>query len=181
MSMSVHAWISLIVYGLQLTPSVSVPGGNATVSGNILNDGNLAAYNANVSVTSEAAAPGSSASVYIGEVDPNIPRPFSVLVIFKTGLAPGNYSVVVTATAIDNGKASAPYSAQQSTLIQIRQPVFQVPGRGQRSGGVLAVIFEILSYLYGVFFGSPNTVVPSVLAYSYSKAAASVIRTTRKA
>jgi hypothetical protein len=161
LGMSVHGWISLVLYGLQMTPSATTPGGNATVSGNILNNGNLAGYNANVSVTSEVQASG-SASVYIGEIDPNIPRPFSVLVLFKSSLAPGNYSVVVRASAIDNGKASAPYIVQQSTLIQIRQPARQFTGQGQRPTGLIAVLFEILSYLYGVFFGSSNIAAPSI-------------------
>lgn len=164
LGMSVHGWISLVLYGLQMTPSATTPGGNATVSGNILNNGNLAGYNANVSVTSEVQAPGSLASVYIGEIDPNIPRPFSALILFRSDLAPGNYSVVVTASAIDQGKASAPYRVQQSTLIQIRQPTPQFTGRGQRPSGPIAVLFEILSYLYGVFFGSSNIVAPSVFA-----------------
>jgi len=182
MGMSVHAWISLILYGLQLTPSLTVPGGTVTISGNILNNGNLAAYSANVSVTSDAAAPGSSASVYIGEVDPNIPRPFSVLVVFKSGIAPGNYTIVVTASAIDNGQASSPYVVRGETLVQIRRPTPQFTGRGQGAGGLIAILFQILSYLYGVFFGSPNIVAPSVFSYLHSQTLTSVnlgIRTLR--
>jgi len=174
MGMSVHAWISLILYGLQLTPSLTVPGGNVTISGNILNNGNLAAYSANVSVTSDAAAPGSSASVYIGEVDPNIPRPFSVLVVFKSGIAPGNYTIVVTASAIDNGQASSPYVVRGETLVQIRPPTPQFTGQGQRPTGVIAILFEILSYLYGVFFGSSNIVAPSVFSYLHLQILTSV-------
>jgi hypothetical protein len=179
MGMSVKGWISLILYGLQMTPSVTVPGGNATVSGNILNNGNLAAYNANVTVQSDVQVPGTSASVYIGEVDPNIPRPFSVLVIFKAGIAPGNYSVVVAASAIDSGKASEPYTVHLATKIEIRRAVAQVTTRGQRPSGAMALIFEILSYLYGVFMGSSNVVSPTVFAYSYLQAATFFARGAR--
>jgi len=180
LGMSVHGWISLVLYGLQMTPSATTPGGNATVSGNILNNGNLAAYNANVTARSQVQASGSSASVYIGEIDPNIPRPFSVLILFKSGVAPGNYSVVVTASAIDNGKASAPYIVQQSTRIQIREPVRQFPGQGQRPTGLIAVLFEILSYLYGVFFGSSNIAVPIAFATN-EQTATSIMPLAREA
>jgi uncharacterized membrane protein len=155
-SFSVYAYIHLIMYGIQITPSFSNPGGNTTISGNVLNAGNLAVYDANVTATSDIAVPSAVSSGFLGEVDPNIPRPFSILVVFKSDVPPGNYSIQITASAIDNGRPGAPYLAQGTATIQIRKQV-ATPGLG-RGGptGILAILFEIIRYLEGIFFGSTS-------------------------
>jgi hypothetical protein len=150
---SVQGWVSLVLYGIQLTPSSTSPGGNTTVSGNLLNSGNLAAYNANVTVESEALAPGASASVFLGEVDPNIPRPFSLLIRFEKNLADGTYPITVKITAVDTNRPASPYSAQQASEIQIKKPIVQPPSERRQASGIVATIFEILRYLYGTFLG----------------------------
>ena len=120
-SFSVKGWVSLVVYGVLVTPTSTTPGGNTTVSGSVLNRGNIAAYNANVTVESDALAKGKTASVYLGEIDSNIPRPFSVLVVFRSDLEPGNYTLNAKITAIDNANPSSPYEAQGMAQIQIRR------------------------------------------------------------
>jgi hypothetical protein len=150
---SVQGWVKLVLYGMQVTPSSTSPGGNATVSGNLLNTGNLAVYNANVTVESEALAPGTSASVFLGEVDPNIPRPFSLLIKFEKNLADGAYPLTVRATVVDTNRPAYPYVARQVAEIQIAKPVVQPRTQPRQAGGVIGMIFEILRYLYGIFLG----------------------------
>jgi len=155
-SFSVYAYINLILYGVQVTPSTSTPGGNATISGNLLNAGNLAVYDANVTATSDIIVPSAISSAFLGEIDPNIPRPFSVLVVFKGDVAPGNYSIQITASAIDNGRPGVPYLAQGTAAIQLRiQASSPNQGRGGPTG-VLGILLEILRYLEGIFFGSTS-------------------------
>ena len=156
-SFSVHGWISLVLYSVQVAPSVAAPGGNATITGNVLNSGNVAAYNASVTVESEALASGTLPSVYLGEVDTNVLRPFSLLVNFKKSLAEGNYSLVVKVSAIDSSRPSSPYNAQHKSQIQIKKTVVQPPGQTRQTGGMIQIVLEILRYLYGIFFGSPTT------------------------
>lgn len=159
-SFSVQGWVNLVLYGIQVTPSATSPGGNATVSGNLLNRGNIAAYNANVTVESEALAPGTQASVFLGEVDQNIPRPFSLLVSFRKNLSDGTYPIVVKISAVDTNRPASPYSAQQVSQIQIKKPTVQPPSEPRQASGVIGTIFEILRYLYGLFFGSQTLSVP---------------------
>jgi hypothetical protein len=156
-SFSVHGWISLVLYSVQVAPSVSEPGGNATISGNVLNSGNVNAFNATVTVESEALAQGTMASVFVGEVDTNILRPFSLTVNFKKNLAEGNYSLVVKVSAIDSNTPSSPYNAQHTSQVQIKKTVVRPTTQTRQAGGMLGIILEILRYLYGVFFGSPTT------------------------
>jgi len=161
-SFSVHGWIDLALYGIQITSTAAIPGGNATVSGNLLNRGNIAAYNANVTVESEAIAQGTTASVFLGEVDANIPRPFSLLVNFGKNLADGNYSIVVRVSAVDTNMPASPYNVQQASQLQIKKAATQplsVPQPG--TGGPMGTIFEILRVLYGLFFGSPTMTMSS--------------------
>lgn len=168
-SFSVIAWINLVLYGVQFTPSISTPGGNATVSGNLLNRGNLAAYNANVTVVSDILVTSGVSSNFLGEVDPNIPRPFSLLVVFKSGVAPGNYTLVVKATAIDNGRPASPYTAQASSTITLRRPSVSTNQRTGNAGpgGILGILIQILRYLEGAFFGSTS---PFSLGSSFGSA-----------
>ena len=157
---SVHGWINLVLYGIQITTAAAVPGGNATVSGNLLNSGNIAAYNANVTVESEALAPGKPASLYLGEVDPNIARPFSLMVYFRKNLTEGTYAVVVKVSAMDNERPSFPYNVQQVSQIVIKKPTVQPPAQIRQTGGVIGMILEILRYLFGLFFGSQTLPIP---------------------
>jgi hypothetical protein len=149
---SVQGWIQLVLYGIQLTPPATIPGGNVTISGSLLNSGNLAAYNANVTVESEALATGTQASVFLGEIDPNIPRPFSLLVNFKKNLTNGTYPILVKVSAIDTNRPAYPYNVQQASQVQIAIPAVQTRTQ-TRQTGVTAILLEVLRFLYGLFFG----------------------------
>jgi hypothetical protein len=154
---SVHGWIDMVLYDVKITSTAAIPGGNATISGNLLNRGNIAGYNGNVTAESEAIAQGTTASVFIGEIDANIVRPFSLIVKFKKNLAPGNYSITVRVSVVDTEMPASPYTAQQVSTLQIKASVTQPPTGFQRnSSGPIEMILEILRYLYGLFFGSPT-------------------------
>jgi uncharacterized membrane protein len=163
-SFSVQGWIKLVLYGVQLTPSITTPGGNATISGNLLNSGNLAAYNANVTVESDVLVPSTISSAYLGEIDPNIPRPFSLLVVFKGNVAEGNYSITVTASAIDSNRPASPYRVQATSNIQLRRAAVSPTQRRGTNGGVVGILLQVLRYLMDVFFGSAS---PFSLGYSF--------------
>ena len=154
LSLSVTGYINLVVYGIQITPSEISSGGNTTISGNILNDGNLASYNANVTIASDILIPGSQNSVFLGEVDPNIPRPFSAILVFKQGLQPGNYTLNVTVSATDNNRPGVPILGQANTPIQVIRQTQTGATRGPTHVGVVQQIFTFLRDLFNAFFGS---------------------------
>jgi hypothetical protein len=155
LAFAVTGYINLVVYGVQLTPPEVSAGGNTTLSGNVLNNGNLASYNANVTVESDVLLPGSQNSVFLGEVDPNIPRPFSVIVLFKQNLAPGNYTIHITVTATDNNRPGVPIVGQADTLVQVIRPTQTTGARGTRPG-LLELILAFLRSLFNTFFGSSS-------------------------
>jgi len=152
---SVNAWINLVLYGIQITPTVAAPGGNATISGSLLNAGNLAAYDANVTIESDILLPGSINSYFIGEIDPNIPRPFSLLVLFKQNIPDGNYTINVKVSATDNNRPGIPLTSQENSQIQISRasavPTQRFP-RGPT--GIVGEIITILRNLFNAFFGA---------------------------
>jgi hypothetical protein len=155
LSLAVTGFINLILYGIQLTPPIISSGGNTTISGDVLNSGNLASYNANVTVESDVLVPGSQNSVFLGEVDPNIPRPFSVLIVFKSGLAPGNYTLKVNVSATDNNRPGVPIIGQTSAQVQVIRPSQTGGGtRGQGGFGIIGLILAFLRNLFSTFFGS---------------------------
>jgi hypothetical protein len=130
-----------------------------TISGNILNSGNLAVYDANVTVQSPAMDPTVPASVFVGEVDPNIPRPFSLLVVFKGNLTTGSYPLTIIVLAVDNDRPGQVFSSTQQTSVQIvpAQQTPSQPSTGQSGGGgIIGIIIGILRYLWNTFFGSSS-------------------------
>jgi hypothetical protein len=158
LSFAVYGWINLILYGITLTPAETTPGGNLTISGNVLNSGNLAAYNANVSVSSDVLLPETSSSAFIGEIDPNIPRPFSVQVLFRQNIEPGNYSLTVKVSGVDQSRPANPLTASHDVPAQIRRATVT---NGPRVSGQTGILFEILNFLrslYAAFFGSRFTI-----------------------
>jgi hypothetical protein len=154
LGLSVTGYINIVVYGIEVTPSQISPGGNTTLSGNVLNNGNLAAYNANVTVQSDELSPGQPASVFLGEVDPNIPRPFSILVVFKPDVQPGNYTVTVRVSVTDNNRPSVPIIGEGNSLVQVTKPTQTGFQRGQARGGIIQSILTFLRNLFNAFFGS---------------------------
>ena len=153
---AVTGYINLVVYGVQLTPSQVNSGGNTTVSGNVLNNGNLASYNANVTVSSNALVGGPQDSVFLGEVDPNIPRPFSVIVVFQPNLAPGNYSLQITVSVTDNNRPGIPVVGTGNTVVQVVKGSQTGTFRGQGRPGPLELILIFLRNLWNIFFGSSS-------------------------
>ena len=155
LSLTATGYINLTVYGIELSPSVTSPGGNTTISGDVLNDGNLASYNANVTVVSDTLIPGQQNSVFLGEVDPNIPRPFSVLLVFKQGLAPGNYTLAIKVSATDNNYPNVPIIGHGTAQIQVIQAsqITSPTNRGQGLG-IIGLIMSFFRNLFNMFFGS---------------------------
>jgi uncharacterized membrane protein len=151
---SVYGWINMIIYSIQMTPSSVAPGGNATVSGNVLNTGNLAAFNANVTVTSDTLASTSSSGAFIGEIDPNIPRPFSLLVAFKNTVPNGTYTLTVKVSAVDTSRPGIPITNQKTFQVQIRKPAQQPVTQRTQPTGPIDMLFQVLRNLYNVFMGS---------------------------
>jgi hypothetical protein len=175
LSLSVYGYINLVVYSVLMTPSTTTPGGNTTISGNVLNTGNLAAYTANVTVKSDIIVPSTSSSAFIGEVDPNIPRPFSLVVFFKSNLPVGNYSITVIVSAIDQSRPSHPIIGQQAAQIQIRAPTQRPTLQRQQSTGLIDLAYQILRNLFNALFGSLTGILTplgwSVPAYLHFKTA----------
>ena len=172
LAINVNGWINLVIYGVETVPPTIPPGGNLTLSGSLLNGGNIAAYNANVTVVSPALDPNTSASVYIGEVDPNIPRPFSLLVVFKPNAPIGNLTLTIQVLAIDQSRPGTPFTGRQTTGIQIARPqVSELQGRTRGPTGPVAVILAILRYVWDFFFGSTMMyAVEVVLTHPYFNA-----------
>ena len=145
LGLSVYGWINLVIYSVSMTPTSVEPGGNATISGNLLNNGNLAAYNTNVTAESEALAASSTSSAFIGEVDPNIPRPFSLLLVFKSNLSEGTYPLTVRVSAMDDSRPERSIISQHEAQIQIKKTTQQQPTLpSQQPTDVINLTFQIV-------------------------------------
>jgi len=89
---SVQGSIIIVMQSAFISPAPVGAGGNITVSGNLLNEGNVAAMYMNA--TAEIRSPFETldgSSIYLGELDPNTPLPFSISMRIQRGTENGTY------------------------------------------------------------------------------------------
>ena len=87
----------LAIYMVSIYPTEISPGGNITISGNVVN---TTMSNLNVSASSSAFL--REPFVFIGQSDPNIPRPFSFTIQVRKDLKNGTIPIVISATFSDS-------------------------------------------------------------------------------
>jgi len=145
----------MIIYSILVSPFRASPGGKVTVSGNVLNTGTLSALNTNVTITSPALRQHSF--VFIGQVDPNIPRPFSAQLQIPISQKKGQIPITIIVTYMDTLGVKHISFAKTTILIEeesIQPPIIKRPKTFQE------IIIDILGKIWGTFFGS-------LLSYSF--------------
>jgi len=147
----------MAMYGLVLSPSTTVPAGNITVSGNLLNIGKVSALNTNVTVTSPVLA--RPVSIIVGQVDPNVPRPFSAGVQLKRDTPPGSHVITISVTYADSMAVS--HISQAEMRVTVRASETRPPTVVEKQSGILALVIQMLRDLLSVFFGLAE--MPSIL------------------
>ncbi|MFQ6124519.1 MAG: COG1361 S-layer family protein [Candidatus Heimdallarchaeota archaeon] len=88
--------IDLLVYDLSLFPSEVPANSNVTVSGSLLNRGNIEAMYVNVTLAEDAHFRTTAMSTYyVGQVDPNAPIPFALTAFLQEGVEEGTYPLTL--------------------------------------------------------------------------------------
>jgi len=149
----------MVIYSALLSPTTTVPAGNITISGNLLNTGKVSAQNTNVTITSPILV--RPTSTIIGQVDPNVPRPFSSSVQVKRDITPGTYSITVSVSHADSMGTNHITQINLNLVVQAqetRPPLV----RTKQDGSILSILIEILQNLMHVFLGLAAT--PSTLS-----------------
>jgi len=120
------------------------------------------------------------ASVFVGEVDPNIPRPFSLLAVFRSNVTTGSYPITIRLIAIDNDRPGVTFNSTQTVSVQITpaQANSQSTTSQTGGGGIIGIIIGILRYLWDTFFGSSSA---TGSVHSYFSATTAFILDARKA
>jgi hypothetical protein len=139
----------IVIYNVILSPSTTVPAGNITISGSILNIGKVSTFNTNVTVFSSVLL--RPASIIVGQVDPNVPRPFSSGLQLRRDIAPGSYSMTISVTHADIMMIG--HVSQFDMRLTIRPPEPRPPPVVEKQGGILAILIEVLRDLLRVLFG----------------------------
>jgi len=137
------------IYSVNLYPSQTTPSGNVTISGTIVDTATALLSNTNVSFSSPAFSRGSF--IYVGEADPNIPRPFSVTVQVLGTIAEGTYPVEISVTYLDSLGIThvTPFKTSLQVTRQVRTPAVTVPERNPFQAAV-----NFLREIFRFFFGS---------------------------
>lgn len=93
---SVQGSIIIVVQSVFISPAPVGAGGNITVSGNLLNEGNVAAMYMNATaIVKPPFETLDGSSIYLGELDPNTPLPFSLSMRIMSDAANGTYPLNV--------------------------------------------------------------------------------------
>jgi len=95
--------IDLLVYDMVTFP-IQIPiGGNFTVSGSILNRGNVEAMYTNVTIIEDTNfRVAASSTYYVGQIDPNAPIPFALTGFLKPDVGEGTYPLTIVVAYRDN-------------------------------------------------------------------------------
>ena len=95
--------IVIKAYGLFATPNKAKPGEKISVSGTLLNIGNVKAMFTNVSIVPNPILDLTYESfAYIGDIDPNSPVPFTVVAYIKPGTSNGTYPIKISVYYMDD-------------------------------------------------------------------------------
>lgn len=150
---SIYGYIKLVVYGLSVEPNLASPGTGVTVSGNILNTGNVAAMFTNVSILSVGPIVSKSESVsYLGQVDPNSPAPFSVSAEIDPAAKEGSYPVTLQVTYQDDRLNMQAYSTTGKIQVtSFTERTARAPGG--RGAQAAQTGFRIQQWMYAVIAG----------------------------
>ena len=137
------------IYSVAVYPSEVTPGGNVTISGTIVDTATLLLSNTNVSFSSPAFSRGTF--IFVGEADPNVPRPFSVTVQVKRTVAVGSYPVEISASYLDSLGVTHTDSAK--VPLQVIQPA-STPTPSTTERNPIQVVINALWGILRFFFGS---------------------------
>ena len=139
----------MAIYNVIVAPSTTVPAGNITISGSILNTGKVSAYNTNVTVFSSILL--RPTPIIVGQVDPNVPRPFSAGVQLRRDIPPGSYSMTIMVTYADIMMIG--HVSQLDVRLTVRPAEPRPPPVVEKRGDILTLLIQILRDLFSVFFG----------------------------
>lgn len=137
------------IYSVTVYPSQTTPGGNVTISGTIVDLATALLANTNISFSSPVLSRG--IFIYVGEADPNVPRPFSVAFQVKRTVAAGTYPVEISATYLDSLGVIHTDSAKIN--LEVTQPV-ETPAPTRTARSPIQVILSDLMQIFRFFFGS---------------------------
>jgi hypothetical protein len=139
----------LVMYSITVFPSQASPGGNLSVSGTAVDLSSLVMSNTNISISSPAFVKGGF--VYVGESDPNIPRPFSFSVQVRRDVQNGTFPAVITIAYSDSYNVNHVNSVTISIQVTRRAaPTIIRPAEK----GPIEIILDALWGVIRFFFGS---------------------------
>ena len=136
------------IYSVSVYPMEASPGGNITISGNVVNTAASTMSNLNVSVSSSALL--KEPFVFIGQSDPNIPRPFSFTIQVTKDLQNGTIPISISASFSDS------YDVNHVTTTSISMQVAQraaapiiTPTPREPVGVIIDALREIVRFFFG--------------------------------
>ncbi len=130
-SFLVRGWIQMEAYEITVDPDPAIPGGQITISGNLLNRGVISAMYANVSLAPDRPlATGSITPTYVGQVDPNAPAPFTVTAQVDPDESPGEYELMIRVYYSDDLQANHILSVPVTLSVVSELPNTRTTSRG---------------------------------------------------
>ncbi|MHA1617365.1 MAG: COG1361 S-layer family protein [Candidatus Njordarchaeales archaeon] len=99
----IRGMITIMIYDIEIDPQPVSPGEKITITGVILNRGNVKAQFVNVSIVPSSLLSLFAGSFeYIGDLDPNSPTPFTIYAYLREDVKNGTYSIRITVDYLDD-------------------------------------------------------------------------------
>jgi limonene-1,2-epoxide hydrolase len=147
----------VVIYSVNVYPLTVSPGGNLTISGSVVDTTTATSfYNTNVSISSPAFVQGTY--VFIGQIDSNIPRPFSAAFQVKRGNFNGTFPIRIVVTYLDTLNVLH-VSSTVLTLQVIQQTTSTIPSGQFQARGPVQLLIDFLVRIFEFFFGSPSATI----------------------
>jgi hypothetical protein len=147
----------IAIYSIVTSPRVIPPGGNFTLSGTIVNIAFTTFNNVNISIYSPVLTQRGSTTIFIGQVDPNIPRPFSFFLQVQRRLPNGTFPITIYVTYQDSS-LGVTHINSVTTTIHVQQIEVVKPIVSSEKKGFIDVIIDVFLKLLKFFFGLPALV-----------------------
>jgi hypothetical protein len=144
----------IAVYSVTTSPRIIPPGGNFTLSGTIVNTASTTFNNVNISIYSPVLVRRGSTAIFIGQVDPNIPRPFSFSLQVQRRLPNGTYPITIHITYYDPSLGVSHVNSV-ATNIHVQQIEVVKPTAPKEKKSFMDIIIDVLIRLLRFFFGFP--------------------------
>ena len=152
LALVVRGYITMVTYDRASNPSPVEPGKTITLSGTILNKGNINAMYVNATILPNPRLIQTSGSTsYLGQIDENSPVPFTLTATVSSDAGDGTYTATVKITYQDDQQVEHSFNVSIDFAVQ-KTSMSTNPGTGQDLIALLRSLWWMIALIGATTF-----------------------------